>query len=278
MKILKISKTCLKIFMILSLFITVPMGVSAQENQGGVNSGFFGLILQGDIGYGKTAYGLIDGSSSSAFGEGNGSGIGLNAMLNLSIFAAKLQYNYATFDKMEFTYSGLKYETEGDGYYSTLDALVGVKLFTEQNDMGYTFFYGGFRYWRAVRNVTKTTIEGIDAGMTSETDLKGQGWIVGYQDLSTFPLGIFSLAFQSSIWLDSAPVKTIDGQNFDVQDKKALGGGCNFGIGVAFEDLGIVVLAGYKFDITATSFKDSGTEMITGAGHGLGYISAAIEF
>lgn len=282
MKLFKLKMTIIPVLAAAVMLTLFPAYSFAQDNEGGVNSGTFGLILQGGLDTGKTLYGDNNGSSSSSFGSGPGSGYDAGAMANLSIFAVKVQYTYSTFGTMKYTKTisstEYKYETRGDGYYSTLDALLGLKLFTESGDMGYTYLYGGYRYWTAERNITSTYVNGTDAGITSKTELKGGGVICGFQDLSTLPLGFISLAIQSAVWIDSAPVKKVNGSSFNYPNKKALGLGFNLGVGVAFENIGLLVLAGYKIDVTATKYTSGSTDYAAGAGYGLAYISLAKEF
>ena len=46
-----------------------------------------------------------------------------------------------------------------------------------------------------------------------EYELSGKGWIIGFKDLSTFPLGLFSLALQTGLWYANTPVNTLK-ENF----------------------------------------------------------------
>ena len=99
----------------------------------GVNSGSFGLILQGGFGYGATMFGVLDdSSSSSSIGVGPGAGFDFGVMANYSVFAVKLAYAYSSLEDLKWNQklSGTTYEmeTKGEGDYSTFDASLGLKL------------------------------------------------------------------------------------------------------------------------------------------------------
>ncbi len=271
------------------ILVMIPLQSFAQDADGGgegVNSGSFGLILQGGIGYGNVIYGNANGKSiDSTLGTGPGRGFDLSAMFNFSILALKIDYNRVELKNLKFTQkvsgANVDYEARGDGYFTTMDALLGLKLFTEAGDMGYTHLYGGYRYWTVERKVTNEYINGAPQNTHYKHDITGAGWIAGYQDLTTIPLGFISFAFQSGLWIDSAPIKTFkaNGVKDDINKKMGYGLGLNLGIGAAFEDLGLLVLLGYKTEVTATTYKDNaGVEKINGAGYGLVYLSIAKEF
>ncbi len=284
----KVRKFFIPVIAAVFMLVLLPMQSFAQEGEeeGGVNSGNFGLILQGAYGYGSTIYGDASGDSiDSTLGTGPGKGFDLSVMGNFSIFALKLDYTRAELNTLKYTQkvngANVDYESRGDGYFTTMDALLGVKLFTEAGDMGYTHLYGGYRYWTVKRYTDAQYINGIKtASPASKDDITGGGWIAGYQDLTTIPLGFISFAFQSGIWIDSAPVKSFksNGIKRNIKTDIGFGLGLNLGIGAAFEDLGLLVLVGYKTDITATTYKESGTDSVNGAGYGLVYLSIAKEF
>ena len=107
--------------------------------------------------------------------------------------------------------------------------------------------------------------------------------IAGIHDLSTFPLGLFSIALNTAIWFDSAPFDTYkrDGGDVATGSEEAFGFGVDLGIGIAFEDIGVLVLAGWKMDIIATTYSDSimmFDDNVVGAGYSLFYLSLAKEF
>lgn len=280
------------------LIILAPAGLFAQEGEGGydesgysddsssdggVNSHFWGLILSGSAGYGQTTFGFVNDSiSDSTLGVGPGGSISLGAMLNLSIFAVKVEYSMASLETLKWSQGGGDYEADGDGQFSTIDLLLGLKLFTEEGDMGYTHLYGGYRSWSIKRNVDKTTLNGFDAGLTPEYDITGGGWIAGYYDLSTFPIWFFSIVFETGLWVDSAPFKSlkVNGtEPADIEAGTSAGFGFKIGAGIAFEDMGLLVTAGVKMDFTATQFSmASYDDNLTGQGYVVGYIAASLEF
>lgn len=253
---------------------------SDSGSSGGVNSGFFGLILQGGLGSGGTLYGALSDTSSSSsntLGAGPGANIDLSVMANFSILALKLEYNYSSFTDMEITINGVNFKEKGDGGYSTVDATIGLKAFTEEGDMGYTHFYGGYRFWSLERNVTEVT----PAGTPYKHEQEGGGWIFGVHDLSTFPLGGVSLALNSALWFDSAPYSSFKsgGTEISADVTEAGGFGMDLGLGVAFEDSGLLLLVGWKMDVMITTFSTAFyDDNTTGTGYSLLYISAAIEF
>ena len=259
---------------------------SDNEN-GGVNSRNWGLILHGSLGYGENTYGVMSGSFSDTLGSGKGSGFDFGAMFNFGIYAFNLNYGQASLGNLKLTQNiagtDHEYETSGDGNFSTLDILAGVKLFTEKGDMGYTHFYGGFRYWEVTRNVDYLKLDGVQqADSDYRHEQAGSGWIIGYNDLSTFAFahsGI-ALALYTAFLIDYAPVRSfrVDGTELDYDVTFALGTGFDFGIGLAMENMGLLVLIGSKTEFLATEFSYSGSNYISGAGSALAYILVAVEF
>ena len=294
--ILKILKYNIITVLASFLIILAPAGLFAQEGEGGydesgysddsgssyggVNSGFWGIILSGSYGYGQTTFGYVIGSSSdSTLGVGPGGAFDLSAMLNLSIFAVKLEYAQASLDTLKWSLEGHDFETSGNGNYSTLDFLFGLKLFTEEGDMGYTHLYGGYRYWTVKRDENEKRSDGAPNGLfdAAEYEQTGGGWIAGYYDLTTLPLGFFSIALETGLWVDRAPFNTlkVDGSDTGIDADESIGFGLQVGAGVAFEDIGLLVTAGLKMDISASQFL---SDNITGAGYAVGYLAVSLEF
>ncbi len=276
-------KKCIVITAALLVMWVVPRALPAQDGGGGGDN-LFGIVLQAGAGYKETMFGFIGGSdSSSDLGTGPGGGYDVSAMFNISIAAVKFGYSYSAFDTMEWneTVSGVEhsYKSYGDGHYSTLDILLGLKVFKESDDMGYTYFFGGFRSWEAIRNVDYREVDGVrvsDSG--SNIELAGSGWIAGFQDFSTYPVAFFSIVLQTGFTFSQAPFDSLKSGDAEIEtnNEATLGLGFNIGLGVAFEDIGLSAVAGYRTDVNATSFELSilpDETYVAGAGYGLFFFS-----
>ncbi len=151
--------------------------------------------------------------------------------------------------------------------------------------MGFTHFFFGLRVWKALRD--QDSVSSDQGGLPplvgpGKYELTGSGWIAGFRDFSTLPLGIFSLALQSGLWVYSAPMRDIKVNDTAIptKDKSSIGFGFELGIGLAFEDLGLSVTGGLKMDITATSFKTDPAliEAVAGAGYAQFFLVLKKEF
>lgn len=284
-------KHAIKVILPSLLFILIFTGMplSAQEDEGGVNSSAVGLIIHGGFGYGQTLFGYINNADSAGdLGTGPGGAYELGAMLNLSVLALGINFTEAEYDtiKWDADDSGTKhsYEAEGDGYFRTLEFIAGLKLFTEPGDMGHTLLYGGYKMWRAERNVDSITVDGTNVPVTnSKYELEGNGWIAGFRDLSTLPLGIFSIAIQTGLWYDHMPVSTIkvNGIKNTIKEKDSAGLGAELGLGLAFENIGLSVIVSAKIDVTASLLEGStagADDDIAGAGYGQYFLTINKEF
>ena len=274
-----------KIILKFMLAITLPflaLPILAQD----VNSTDSGLIINGGLGYGATTFGIIpDSTDEGDLGTGPGGALFLGAMFNYSIISFGINYTRASFNDMEWkeTISGTEHEFKsyGDGNFSTWTFLLGIKAFTEAGDMGYTNIYGGYRFWNAKRTIDYQTLDSIKVpNSDSEYELSGKGWIIGFKDLSTFPLGLFSLALQTGLWYANTPVNTLkaNGVKADITKDQTAGFGFDIGAGLAFEDIGLSVIAGLTMDLTASTFKEAGNDNVAGAGYAEFYINVAKEF
>jgi hypothetical protein len=261
-------------------------------DRGGANSTDTGLILRGGLGTGSTMFGFVtDSSSSGDLGSGKGNGGSLGMLLNYHIFAFSADYSRAGFGTMKYKQNDLggnpqDYETEGGGYFWTMDAAFGIKAFTERGDMGYTHFFVGGRLWRAERTIDSTKIDGVTqaAGFGwNKYEFTGRGFIAGVRDFSTFPLGFFSLVLQSGIWLAQTPMTDLklEGNGVDFTKDKTLGFGVEFALGVAFERIGFSATAGIRAEVNATSIKYDllpGVTSVAGAGYALFFVTLTKEF
>ncbi|HOP64209.1 MAG TPA: hypothetical protein PK358_07695 [Spirochaetota bacterium] len=267
----------------LTFIFLIPGAYLFAQDGGGVNSTAMGLNIHGGLGYGQTVFGYInDADSTGDLGTGPGGAIDLGAMFNFNILAVSVNFVQANFSDMEFKESDHTYKSEGDGYFRTLELLVGLKLFTEEDDMGYTLLYGGYKMWNAERNIDKITLDGVSVPFTIEKyELEGDGWIAGYRDLSTFNLVAFSLALQTGFWFQKMPISTVkmDGDKEDFKETDTAGLGVEFGLGVAFENMGLSVIGSVKVDITASVLDDMGGEDdIAGSGYSEFFITVTKDF
>jgi len=258
-----------------AVIAAVILVIPAYSQEAPVNSTDSSLVLFGGLGYGDSIYGVFESSDpqeAQGLEYGPGLGFEFGAMFNYSIFAAGLIYNSILYNNMETT-SGPDYETYGGGSYRTLDVTLGLKAFTETGDMGYTYFYGGFRYWKAIRDVDFTVLNSFPQSDSSFKDeLSGKGWSIGFRDYSTFPVSSFSIVLQTALMYYNAPFEKgkRDGQNIPIKQSECIGLGAELGLGVAFEDIGLSVVAGLKNDDNGTVFKyvgGSGASYVLGVGY-----------
>ncbi len=264
------------------IMITAAIPLFAQEEDG-VNSTNMNLSIHGGGGYGSNLFGVIqDSSDSGDLGIGPGGAFTLGAMFNYSVIAIGSDFTKVYYNDMEFEADDDTAKTEGDGYFRTLEFIAGFKLFTEEGDMGYTLFYGGYKMWKAKRNVDSATINGIEVPeYISNYELEGDGWIAGCRDLSTFNLKIFSLALQMGLWYEYMPMDSLknNGVKSDVNEDQTAGLGFEIGLGAAFENIGLSVMAVAKVDVTATSMKNTtGDTDIAGAGYAQFFLTVTKDF
>lgn len=255
-----------------------------------VNSTNAGLMLHGGVGAGSAIFGFVqDTDSSSALGSGRSTGFDLGMLLNYQFLAVGLGFTRVSFDTLEWDeeINGTEYkiESKGSGYFYTFDATLGLKLFIEPGDMGFTHFFFGFRGWKAFRDQKSVSSDPpfavgdeIDPG---KYEMSGSGWIAGFRDFSTLPLGIFSLALQSGLWIYNAPLRDLKvlGVEVEPREEQSIGFGAELGIGLAFEEIGLSILGGLKMDITATGFSTTtASDVVAGAGYAQFFLVLKKEF
>ena len=239
---------------ITAVILTLP--AHSQESQ--VNSTDVSAIVYGGLGYGDTNYGTTvteekDIDDITNMGEGKGYALEMGAFINYSFIGAELYLSSVQLNDLKSDVA--KYY--GDGYYMTINAVGGFKLFTEPEDMGYTFLYGGLRYWQVERDVDRVGTM-PDSGYKEE--LSGKGWIVGFRDYSTYPVNSFSIVLQSGLSFYNAPLENLkyDGQKYSFSVVENEGASLELGLGVAFESIGLSVVASYKYDWNTTLYKVEG--------------------
>ncbi len=239
-----------------------------------VNSTRTGLILRGGIGTGQSMFGVINNTTGlSDLGSGKGQGLDLGALANYQFFAFGLDFTAVKLKDLDWSEAPTAgptydYTSSGGGYYWTLDATLGAKIFTEPGDMGYTHLFMGLRVWKAVRDEESRTSNGVTQAPV-DYDLAGNGWIIGIRDFSTIPLGGFSLVLQSGLWFSRAPMSTfkVNGADRTTSDEDCFGIGLELGIGAAMESLGFSVVGGLKTDIQVTTFRFVTFDCLAGAGY-----------
>lgn len=270
-----------------SLLIILMFSVSlfaGEEGDGeGVNSTNMGLSIYGAAGYGQSLFGVIENSDDRGdLGVGPGGSFGFGALFNYSVLAVGVNFTQAYYNDTEFKEGGETYESDGEGHFRTIELIAGFKLFTEEDDMGYTLFYGGYKKWEAERKVDSITAHGVTMPVpVSDYEIEGDGWIAGYRDFSTFDVSAFSIAFQTGLWYQHLPVSSIkaDGVKDDSKEDTSFGLGFEIGLGAAFEDLGLSVMLSAEVDITATLLKDpSDEEDIVGAGYAQYFLTVTKDF
>ncbi len=268
---------------LLSLFVSslLLIGLITVPAQAQVNSGDFGLILNGGVGTGASMYGVIlSTTDSSTLGIGPGSSFNLGFMANFSILAIHSQFYYATITDLEWEQQGQTYKTEGSGHVWTWDGTVGIKALTEEGDMGYTHIFVGFRIWQAVREEDKRTVADNSQTPSAKQEMTGNGFIIGIRDLSTLPLGPVSLALQTGLWVYKAPLSTfkIGGNEFKTTADQNIGYGFEIGAGLAFEDIGLSTIVGLHLDVQATEIVLVGIDALAGAGYAQFFFAVSKEF
>lgn len=269
--------------LVLILLLNVSLFAGEEGDGQGVNSTNMGLSVYGAAGYGQSLFGVIENSDDRGdLGAGPGGSFGFGALFNYSVLAVGVNFTQAYYNDTEFKEGGQTIKTEGEGYFRTIEIIGGFKLFTEEDDMGFTLFYGGYKKWKVDRSVDSATIDGISAPIY-KTDyvVEGDGWIAGYRDFSTFDLSIFSLAFQTGLWYQHLPVSSIksDGVKLSSKEDTSAGLGFEIGLGAAFEDMGLSVMLSMEVDITASILKgSSGEDDIVGAGYAQYFLTVTKDF
>lgn len=268
------------------LVFVAAFGTQAFADE--VNSTNGGLMLHGGIGAGSAIFGFVQNTdSSSELGTGSSTGFDLGMLLNYHMFAAGLGFTRVSFDTLEWKEEsgGTEYEleSEGSGYFWTLDATFGIKAFTEAGDMGFTHFFVGLRAWKAFReqDSVSSNLGPLPPGVsTGKYEMYGSGWIAGFRDFSTLPLGIFSLALQSGLWVYHAPIRDlkVNDSGIKIKDDQSVGFGLELGIGAAFEEMGLSIIGGLKMDITATAFTYTSIDAVAGAGYAQFFLVLKKEF
>lgn len=284
---MKIKKLLSVIFIFASIALFLPDVSSAEDS--GINSGNHGLHLRGALGAGKIFWGYISHSSSSGdLGTGSGGTINLSAMYNYTLVGLEFNMMSGNISDLEWTDddTSTDYKSTGTGNYNVFDWKLGAKLFTEETDMGYTFFYVGKRYWNSERTEKTREINGMSVPSQEEKrEAKGDGWIYGFRDFSTFGMDDgFAIVLQTGIFLGKAPVTKMktNGSDQTLPDKESVSFGGEIGGGVAFQNIGLSVIGGLRGEINATTFEDPAAvgddESVFGFGNYMFFVEAGMMF
>ncbi len=293
---MKIKKILLLFLVLISITFLSPALSYAEESDSNADSGTtdkdWGFHLRGSLGAGKIFWGYISHASGSGdLGTGAGGIINLAALFNYSAFGLELNILSGNIDELEWTDTNSSnvtsnYNSTGTGNYTVTDFKAGAKLFTEPGDMGYTYFYGGLRFWSSERSEESRSVNGVTQPSQQQTrKAKGNGWILGYRDFSTFGWDDgLAIVFQTGFYFGKSPVKKMstDGADQTLPVKSSFNIGGEVGAGVAFQNIGLSVIGGMRGDINATSFKDPaapvGEESIFGFGGYMFFIEAGYAF
>ncbi len=286
---MKIKKFILVIIAAVTFFS--PAMLSAQDSESGINSSNHGLHLRGGLGAGQIFWGYIShGSSSGDLGTGAGVNLNLAAMYNYSFLGLEFSMLSGTIGDLEWTDkdSGgteYTYKSTGTGSYNNFDFKIGAKLFTEPGDMGYTYLYGGMRFWNSERKQNSVEYGPYVEATDQTRKAKGDGWIAGYRDFSTFGWDEgFAIVMQTGLFFGKAPVSemTTNGVDQTYPVKDSIFFGFEAAGGVAFQNIGLSVIGGLRGEINATTFKDSAAptseESIFGFGNAVFFVEAGMMF
>ncbi len=287
---MKIRKFILIIAAAVTFF--TPAMLSAQESESGINSGNHGLHLRGGLGAGKIFWGYIShGSGSGDLGTGAGVNLNLAAMYNYSFIGLEFSMLSGTVGDLEWTDKDnsnveYTYKSTGTGSYTNYDFKIGAKLFTEPGDMGYTYFYAGKRFWNSDRKEETRSLNGVEyPSLKEKREAEGDGWIAGYRDFSTIGWDDgMAIVVQSGLYFGKTPVSdmTTNGvpETNPVNESVTLGG--ELAGGLAFQNIGLSVVGGFRGEINATTFKDPAApvdeESVFGFGNFVFFVEAGMMF
>ena len=280
-RLLKISLTAASIIFFIS-------SASFAE----VNDGNHGFHLRAGLGAGNVYWGYLNqGGNTGDLGEGNSAAaLYLSLMYNyklLGLEASLMSGNISDLEWKDEDTLGTEYtyKSTGSGNYSTLDLKLGLKLFTEPGDMGYTFIYGGLHSWSTER--TQDSIEYNSIKLTANKKYKGNGsgWIIGFRDFSTigWDAGL-AIVIQSGLYGGKAPADkfTEDGNKVTYSVKQAYTLGGELAAGIAFQNIGLSIVGGVRGHADISVYDDSAAsgedESVFGFGNAMFFIEAGLMF
>lgn len=279
MKFLKSYKIFYRVLILFALLLMFQFAAHADDAE-------HEFSIRGGLGAGRILWGYIDhGNSSGDLGTGAGVSVNLNLMYCYSFLGVEGSLTAVPLNTLEWEDEdefGVKhkYKSTGDGVFTILDLKVGLRLFSEPEDMGYSFFYAGYRTWQTERNQDSVEMDGAKTPMTVKREATGEGWILGFRDLSTIgPDGGFAIAVQTGFWFGKAPVDEMktDGVKSSLKVKENLSLGLELGAGVALQNIGLSVLGGFRLDLNATVFDDPAALANEESIFGFGMIQGFVE-
>lgn len=255
-----------------------------------VNDSKIGFQARGALGAGNIFWGYVSHSNAKGdLGAGKGGTINLAGMFNYWIVGLELNMLFGNIGKLKWSDEdnadvSHNWESDGSGHYAVYDLKLGAKLFAKPGDMGYTFFYFGGRWWETERNENTLTYDGLKLNYENKYEGKGNGWIIGFRDMSTFgPANSLAFVLQTGFFFGKAPVDKfkVNGVNTtQPNDDSAIIGGEIAG-GVALQNLGFSIVGGFRGEINATTFKDTAApddeESVFGFGNITFFVEAGIQ-
>ncbi|MBN1500996.1 MAG: hypothetical protein JW982_12620 [Spirochaetes bacterium] len=262
-----------------------------------VNNGGLGINVHLGLGGGNSVYAIGgDNASNSQIGVGQGGGYDLGAAISVGpasfySFAAELNVSGASLGDLEWTDTedgnDLTYKQYGEGAMAFVDLRLGLRLFLEPGDMGYTYFYGGLKSFSADYKMTKVRIKDNDTGLTSEgvalqdTGAAGAGWVVGFKDFSTLNFGLGSIVTTLSFWYFECNMdeKTEMGNTIKIENSTTKGFGGEFGVGYAIEPMGLAITLSWRGEVVYNEHNEVGSTVDEGfgAGYGMFLLGATFE-
>lgn len=273
--------------MLIALFCIFASSASMAE----VNSDDSNLTLRASLGGGRILWAYVNhGSSSADLGKGPGAVFNAAVMYSYRFLGVEGNLMVGSISTLEWTDEddfGISHDwkSEGTGYYSVLDLKAGARLFTSSGDMGYTFFFVGFRTWSTERNEDTLALDGITLNYENKYEANGDGWIVGFRDFST--IGIDSglaIAIQTGLYFGKAPVDSVKRNGIEqvreINETAILGG--ELAGGIALQNIGFAVIGGFRGEIMLTTFVDPAApedeESVFGFGNIIFFVEASIQF
>jgi hypothetical protein len=279
MKLIKSFNKVYRVLILFALFSAFQLSANAEDAE-------HEFSVRGGVGGGRILWGYIDhGSGSGDLGTGAGGMVNLNLMYGYSFLGVEGSLTAVPLgtleweDKDDFDVNH-KYKSKGSGFFTIFDLKVGLRLFTEPEDMGYTFLYAGYRTWSTERDQDSVEVDGSDFPTTVKREANGGGWIFGYRDVSTLgPNDGFAIVVQTGLWFGKAPVDEMktDGVKSSRKEKENLSFGGELGGGFALQNIGLSVIGGIRGDVNLTVFHDPAAPEDEESVFGFGYLQGFVE-
>jgi hypothetical protein len=279
MKFLKSYNMVYRILILFILTLAFQFTAYAEDAEHEFN-------VRGGVGGGRVLWGYIDhGSGSGDVGRGVGGSVNLKLMYGYSFLGVEGSLTAVPLGELEWEDKDdfdvtRNYKSTGSGVFTILDLKVGLRLFVEPEDMGYTFLYAGYRTWSTERDQESVEVDGFEIPTTVKREASGGGWIFGYRDISTIgPNGGFAIVIQSGFWFGKAPVDEMktDGVKSPLEEKENLSFGGELGGGIALQNIGLSVVGGVRADLNATVFDDPAAPADEESVFGFGFVQGFVE-